>query len=110
MTTKMTKRAFAREILNEWDHNEFEGGDDIGTLVDAKYAVIVERDDDSWVRAATSAEDVAGIALSCYTGTEGYDEWINSIWDLEKQEQVKYTEETTVKVTIGDDVGEASTF
>lgn len=83
------------------DHtNDWGGSDPIEKIAGSRYAVVVERDSDSWVLAAANPEAVAEIALSTYTGTEGYDEWISEVWCMDTAAQIDCATTVTVTVTL----------
>jgi hypothetical protein len=95
-----------RRLMERWDSNEWGGSDSAEEIEAARFAVVVERDEDSWVVAAETVEDVAGIALGCLTGTEGYDEWVAEVWDVQRGEQVAWSKRVVVRVVIGDESAE----
>lgn len=106
--TEKDRFNLARSLTSEHE-NDWAGSDPVDKIAGARYAVVVERDSDSWVLAAASAEAVAQIALSTLTGTEGYDEWISEVWCMETAKQVDFIHDTTVKVTITNGTAETAT-
>ena len=80
-TKNKTGLALAVELLDEYDRC-CDCSDKAERIATSPFAVVVERDDDSWVLAAQDWHDVAKITLGCYVSTEGYDEWVGSVVDM----------------------------
>jgi hypothetical protein len=105
----MSKIDNARALVNAWQRNDWGGGeDDPVKLADFRYAVVVQRTDDSWVVGANDATEVAVIYLNTLTGTEGYDETIEDVYDLETGQEATWTCHLGVTVSVGDDVGKVN--
>jgi hypothetical protein len=100
----------ATTILDGFSHNDWDGSIDPETLAGCRFAVVVERDDDSWVHGADSVADVAKIAIACREATEGYDEWISEVVDVATGEHVAYQEVVTVRVSIGGETATADSL
>jgi hypothetical protein len=97
--TEKERHELAHSLLAEHT-NDWDGSDPLDKIAGSRYAVVVERDSDSWVLAAATAEAVAQIALSTLTGTEGYDEWISEVWSMENAQMVQYDHDVTVTVSL----------
>lgn len=82
--TKIYDRRLRQAIIEvEATSNNWDGGLDPEELAEYKYAVTINRDDDSWVLGANNDLDIARIHLACAFDTEGYDEWVEEIVDLD---------------------------
>lgn len=90
VTSVITGLELAVQLLAD-NTNDWGGSDPAEAIATSAYAVVVERDDDAWVKAADRLGDVADIELSTLVGTEGYDEWVSEVWDVATGEQVAYT-------------------
>src|SRR5215210_1086768 len=89
----------ARTILEDWDQNDWMGSSEIEEAEDNRFAIVIEREGDSWVHFADSDKEIAQHYLGCYTGTEGYDEWIEGVYDLDNDgAPYPHTAITTVTV------------
>jgi hypothetical protein len=97
--TEKDRFNLAHSLLAE-HRNDWGGSDPVDKIAGARYAVVVERSDDGWVLAAATPEAVAEIALSTYTGTEGYDEWISEVYSMETASQIDCIADVTVTVTL----------
>lgn len=95
----------ASELLDN-HHNDWDGSSTSDEIVRARYTVVVERDNDSWVRAADSVRDVARIVLDCYTGTDGYDEYVTEVYDMRTCEEVERDAVVKVTLTINEETAE----
>jgi hypothetical protein len=95
--------ALAQSLMENWSSNDWDGDSPLSKLADARFIVRIEREDDSWLVAADDLLDVARILLSCYTDTEGYDEWISHVWDVETGEEIEYSAKMVVMLTVGGD-------
>jgi uncharacterized protein CbrC (UPF0167 family) len=98
-TMPETRRHLAR-VLRENHTNDWNGSDPARQIAAARFAVVVERENDAWVLAADTPQDVANIALSTLTGTEGYDEWISDIWDMHTCQKIEWSQHAAVTVEI----------
>lgn len=92
---------FARELLAQHT-NGWDGSESLDELLTHKWAIVIERDEDSWVRGIDTHKDIAGYVLSCLTGTEGYDEWVEGVYDLDTGEAIDYSATTGVTVRDGE--------
>jgi hypothetical protein len=99
-TKKLTGLELAASLCEEHS-NEWGGGDVAEAITAAKLAVVVERDQDSWVLAAQDWDDVAGIALTCLH-SEYETEFISEVWDVATGEQQTYKTNTIVTVVAPD--------
>jgi hypothetical protein len=100
----------AREIYANWDSNDWYGSAEIEECVDNRYAIVIEREDDSWVSFANTVEQIAQHYLGCLTGTEGYDEWVEGVYDLDDEgKAVTLTSVCSVTVTLDEESGTATT-
>lgn len=97
--TEKERHELAHGLLAD-NKNDWDGSDPIDKIAGSRFAVVVERSDDSWVLAAATPEAIAEIALSTYTGTEGYDEWIAEVWCMETCEQIDFASVVTVTITL----------
>lgn len=102
------REAFVRDLL-ETHTNNWGGGDDLATILESRYAVVIERSDDAWVVGADTGADVAGIALGCCVGPEYEIEWIAGVYDVATGAPVACKIETTVVVTINGEDFSATT-
>lgn len=96
----LEREEFLQDLIEDND-NDWGGGDSLETLLESKYAVVVERDEDSWVVGAENEQDVANIALSCMHA-EYYTEYISEIYEVETCEEIIFATETEVTVWIFD--------
>jgi hypothetical protein len=100
-TENPTGLALAIQLCEQcW--NDHGANDSPEKIAAAPFAVVIERDEDSWVFAAASWEQVAGFALACLTGTEGYDEWIEDVYDVATGEVLSINLRTSVTLTTPD--------
>ena len=76
--------------------------------MNAQYAVVVQREAESWVRAAADEQGIAEVELDCLVATEGYDEWVAEVWSLAEQRRYAYS--LRVEVRINDAVSAARAF
>ena len=100
-TPAEARERFAREIVNEHT-NDWGGSAPVEKIAAARFAVVIERENDAWVLAADSVDEIAGIALSTYTGTEGYDEWVSEIWDVQTGEQLEWSHHVELTLAVKD--------
>jgi hypothetical protein len=97
-TKNPTGLALAVELFME-NRNDWGGSDDVEKIAAARFAVVVERDSDSWVLAAESWEDVAGIYLGCLQPDGEETEYIEAIYDVATGEQLRVNLQVTAQVT-----------
>jgi hypothetical protein len=97
------RREHAESVLANSRGNDWNGGHDADELATYRYAVVIERDSDGWVIGANHATDLAQIQLDCYAGTEGYDEWIDGVYDLNTGEAVEWSTTITIDALLGAD-------
>jgi hypothetical protein len=104
----MGKIEFAQALLDE-HKNDWDGSSSVDDIAAAKYAVVVSRDNDSWVVACSDADEVAQVYVGALHA-DGDVEWVDEVYEVETGEPVQYRARTNVSVTIGDDddTGEAS--
>lgn len=99
-TTNETRTLYAAQLVDE-HYNGWDGSAAVEDIAAARYAVIVEREDDSWILAAANVQEVAEIIANTYTATEGYDEWVCTIHDMETCAEVKsYRGTVTVEINV----------
>lgn len=94
------RKEFAQRVLDA-THNDFGGSESAEALAEGRFIVVVEREDDSWALSAHNDQEIAGIVLGTYTGTEGYDEWVDVVYDLDNHGQ-PYEYEVKVSVTVNE--------
>jgi hypothetical protein len=109
-TTSETRTLYAAQLVND-NHNNWGGSAPVEDIAAAHYAVIVEREDESWVLAAANVQEVAEIIADTYTATEGYDEWVCAIHDMETCAEVKsYRGRVIVEINIDGAIASAQRF
>jgi hypothetical protein len=59
-------------------------------LTAARYAVVVQRDTERWILAASDKQALAEIELESLVGTDGYDEWVVEVWSIAEQRRFSY--------------------
>lgn len=81
------KLANAKAICDEHNDNLHDSGVTPDQLADHKYAVIIKRDNDSWVHCANTMRDIADEHMTC-VNAEYYSEWIDQVLDVATGEPV----------------------
>lgn len=87
----MTGRDFCRALLASNTDVTAMRSSTLDELVRSQYAVVLERESERWVRAASDTREVAAIELDCLIATEGYDEWVAEVWSVAQQRRCSYT-------------------
>jgi hypothetical protein len=97
--TMETRRKLAGDILALWDNNQWDASESTREIAQGRFAVVVQRDEDSWVVGADSAEDIASIILSTYTQPEYTVEWVEGVYDLDDDGN-RWPYESSLAVTV----------
>ena len=96
------RRKHARELLDE-HNNTWDGSSSLDELAGSKYAVVWQRESDSWVLRAADAYDIAAHYLDAAHGPDTADaEWIEKVIDLDTGKDVPIARTITVAVTLPD--------
>jgi hypothetical protein len=107
MSNETTDRRQLAEVLHTaYDRNDWGGSASVEDLAAAKYAVIVEREDDGWILAAGSRAEVAAIYRE--TLSADYAEWIDQVVRMSDGESVPFEARVTVEIRLDGGVGTAS--
>jgi hypothetical protein len=86
--TGLAGAALVEQLLAEsW--TEWDGNDPPEAFTNARFAVVVERDSDQWVRAAADWQAVVEIEDGCLA-VEHDVEWVKGVWDIATGEAVTY--------------------
>lgn len=106
-TPQYDRDAFARQLCDEhWP--EWMDEPDPDQIARSRYAVLTQRDSDSWVTGAMNVHDLADIALSLNTDDGIEYEWIEGVWDMRTGEQIAVDFRRSFTVTVID-TGERAT-
>lgn len=96
------RRKHAAELLDEYDSGEWGGSTPIDQLAGCRFAVVVERDSDSWVVGVDDAAGIAAVELACCSPDGDEAEWVVGAVDLVSGEDAGYSARVTVEVTMAD--------
>lgn len=99
MTTqqkKLTGLELAVDLI-EQNPCEWGGNDEPEKIAAARFAVVIERDEEGWVVAADSWQDVANHALGCLSA-EYYTEWVSEVYDVATGDVLGHRTYNTVTV------------
>lgn len=100
--TKVERLKLAKELIDATSQPDWYETDPPEVIAAKRYAVTIERDQESWIDGVDSLQDVADIAHGCLTGPEYDVEWIDSVFDLETGERVQYEQTVVVVLKVGE--------